>query len=119
MIDITKKYKTRSGREVIKLFHYPENEEGYKIIAHIKDEQGEVYCESYYEDGTYAKGRDNRDLIPVPTIVTRWFNVYESEKGNDLELGNSFGYASEDEAKNNIILPMIHLKTISIEAEIP
>lgn len=79
MKDLKKKFedKTRDGYEVLAIFHYPNNMAGSRLIAHLKNDDGYVYVNDFYEDGRTSKDREGpRDLIPTPVKKTVWINVY-------------------------------------------
>ena len=77
MIDLTKEYQTRDGREVLELFHYPENDEPFRIIAIIREGDGEVITELYDGDGGFSiKPELIDDLDLIEAKQTKYVNLY-------------------------------------------
>lgn len=115
MIDITKVKRTMDGREVLEIFHYPENDTGETIVAHVKGRAGSVYAFTYYDSGKVFEGEDHRnDLIEEKPRVTGWVNVYGDEDGIEMNVLFDTKQAAQDFSKGHSCL----LGQIYIDAEI-
>lgn len=51
MIDISRVKRTKGGRKVLLVTHYPQNNAYCKLIAHVEDEDGNVGTTFTYDDG--------------------------------------------------------------------
>lgn len=83
MIDITKKYRTRDGRDV----RIYATDGGGKDHIHgaVKNECGSWVAEQWYGGGKYAHcGVHMKDLIEVKPRIKRevWVNVYPESVGS-------------------------------------
>ena len=113
-----KLWQTRDGREVIQLFYYPDNQAGSKIIAHIKNYEGSIFCTRLYENGCFFSDRDSEhNLIPKPRKVGGWFNFYARKDGG-IDIGDLNSYSSEKEAKRMAINSSEYVATKYIEFEV-
>lgn len=74
MIDLSKKYVTRDGREV-ELFTIKEKQ-FYPVKGMFRSEGGEWIAESWTMNGTYSGSR-SLDLIEVKPDRVVWINEYE------------------------------------------
>jgi len=80
MIDITKKYRTRDGREA-RVFMVDEGASAYPIIGAYKS--SDFWIAGYWQkDGSASSASlDQRDLIEVKPRIQRevWINVYRDD----------------------------------------
>lgn len=97
MINLTKKYRTRNGKEVVALFSYPDNPPDYRIVAHVNI--GNQVVVIYYDEcGSYLSSReeDCRDLVEVKSqedeakelakdVVLDWYHTLGTRAMPSLE----------------------------------
>ena len=77
MIDVTKQYKTRDGREVTQLTVFKTEDLSYPVMGII-----DGVFHTWTVRGSYGgTGVDHNDLIEVKPRIKRdvWVNVYETE----------------------------------------
>ena len=81
MIDKSKQYRTRDGREVR---IYATDGKGPASVVHGAVNSGDGWLGySWYADGMYRHGQDGADLIEVKPRIKRdvWLNVYPDTEG--------------------------------------
>lgn len=82
MIDKSKLYRTRDGREV-RIYAVDGGAHGNAIHGAVKNESGRWIATQWFHEGMYAHaGSHMNDLIEVPPRIKRkvWMNVYETDQ---------------------------------------
>lgn len=96
MIDKTKKYRTRDGREAEV---YRTDGGGIKdVIGAIRGDNGKWFPQSWTSDGRVSRwGASPYDLIEVRPRIQGWVNVYRTQDGH-LLTGHARVYPTRDAA---------------------
>jgi len=108
MIDLTKKYRTRDGREVTLISDKGRGD--FPIVGYLKGREAPAI---WTQDGRYTLAGDMcSDLIEVKEMKKVWVNLYVNE------VGHPFTVTYQDEMSASRYRASGFIKTVEIEYEV-